>query len=77
MARDLRKVYTAAKVEAAAQAIDDIESAWNELYPMSVMTWRSSWENVTPFFAYPEPIRKVIYLAISRASQRWTMPIQD
>ncbi len=28
---------------------------------MAAQTWRSRWENVTPFFAYPEPIRKVIY----------------
>jgi putative transposase len=110
VARDLRKVYTAATAEAAALALDEFEAAWGEQYPMAVKTWRSRWENVTPFFAYPEPIRKVIYttnaveslnaqlrqvtkrrgafptedsvrkviyLAISRASQRWTMPIQD
>jgi len=59
VARDLRKVYTAATVEAAAQALDAFEAAWSEQYPMAVKTWRSRWENVTPFFAYPEPIRKV------------------
>ena len=110
VARDLRKVYTAATVEAAAQALDEFEAAWGVQYPMAGKTWRSRWENVTPFFAYPEPIRKVIYttnaveslnaqlrqvtkrrgafptedsvrkviyLAISRAAKRWTMSIQD
>jgi putative transposase len=110
VARDLRKVYTAPTAEAAAQALDAFEAAWGDQYPMAAKTWRSRWGNVIPFFAYPAPIRKVIYttnaveslnaqlrqvtkrrgafptedsvrkvlyLAVTRAAQRWTMPIQD
>jgi putative transposase len=110
VARDLRMVYTAPTAEAAAQALVAFEAAWDEQYPMAAKTWRSRWENVTPFFAYPEPIRKVIYttnaveslnaqlrqvtkrrgafptedsvrkvlyLAVTRAAKRWTMPVQD
>ncbi len=108
--KDLKKVYKAATVEAAEQALDAFENAWGQQYPMAAKSWRSRWENVIPFFGYPEPIRKVIYttnaveslnaqlrkvtkkrgafptddsvrkvlyLAIVRASKRWTMPIQD
>ena len=108
--KDLKKVYKAATVEEAEQALDAFEEAWGEPYPMAVKSWRSRWENVIPFFGYPAPIRKVIYttnaveslnaqlrkvtkkrgafptddsvrkvlyLAITRASKRWTMPIQD
>ena len=28
---------------------------------MAARAWRSRWENVVPFFGYPEPIRRVIY----------------
>ena len=59
--KDLKKIYQAATVEAAEQALNAFEAAWGEQYPMAVNAWRSRWENVIPFFGYPEPIRKVIY----------------
>lgn len=61
VARDLRAVYTAPTVEAAAAALDAFEAAWGERFPMVAKSWRARWEHVVPFFAYPEPIRKVIY----------------
>jgi putative transposase len=61
VARDLRKIYTAPTAEAAGQALTAFEAAWGDQYPMAAQTWRSRWDNVTPFFAYPEQIRKVIY----------------
>ena len=61
VARDLRKVYTAPTAEAALQALDAFEVAWGDRYPMVARSWRDRWENVVPFYSYPEPIRKVIY----------------
>lgn len=61
VAKDLRKVYRAPTVEAAAQALDAFEQKWGEQYPMAAKSWRTRWENVIPLFGYPEPIRKVIY----------------
>lgn len=61
MLKDLRPVYQAATVEAAEQALEAFEKAWGEQYPMAVQSWRSRWQNVIPFYSYPEPIRKVIY----------------
>jgi len=110
VARDLKKVYSAATAEAAEQALGAFEEKWSEQYPMASKSWRDRWENVIPFFGYPEPIRKVIYttnaieslnaqlrkvtrkrgafptddsvrkilyLAIQRASKKWTMPIRN
>ena len=81
----------------------------SDLYPTISRSWRAHWERITPFFAYPDEIRKVIYttnaveslnyslrrvlktrgslpsdqaivkllyLAIQRASKRWTRPVQ-
>jgi putative transposase len=61
VAKELKTVYKAPTAEAAGQALDAFEAAYGEQFPMVVKTWRSRWENVVPFFAYPEPIRKVIY----------------
>jgi len=110
VARDLRTVYTAATAEAAAAALEAFEATWGERFPMVAKPWRTHWDNVVPFFSYPEPIRKaiyttnaieslnsqlrkvtrkrgafptddsvrkVLYLALRQASQRWTRPIKD
>jgi len=110
VAKELKSVYKAPTVEAAAQALDAFEAEYGERFPMVVKTWRSRWENVIPFFSYPDPIRKVIYttnaieslnaqlrkvtrkrgafptddsvrkvlyLAITRASKKWNRPIKD
>jgi putative transposase len=59
--RDMKLIYRAPTVEAAEQALEAFAAAWGEKYPMAVKTWRERWEQVIPFFAYPEPIRKAIY----------------
>ena len=61
VARDLRQVYSAPTAEAAGQALSAFEERWAGQYPMAAKSWRDRWENVIPFFGYPEPIRKVIY----------------
>lgn len=61
LAKDLKKVYRAATVEAAGLALDEFEKKWNEKYPMAAKSWRSRWENVIPLFSYPAAIRKVVY----------------
>lgn len=61
VAQDLRAIYTSPTAEAAEGALDAFEATWGERYPMAARSWRSRWEQVIPFFAYPDPIRKVIY----------------
>jgi len=58
---DLRPIYTAATEEASAAALEAFEAKWNGKYPMIGKSWRSNWERVIPFFAFPAEIRKVIY----------------
>lgn len=59
--KDLRKIYTAATAEAAEAALSEFERTWADQYPLAAKSWRDRWENVIPFFGYPQPIRKVIY----------------
>jgi putative transposase len=57
----LKPIYTAATVEAAAEAMDIFELEHGDRYPGIVKLWRSAWEQFIPFLAYPAVIRKIIY----------------
>ena len=58
---DLKQVYRAATKEAAESALDDLEKVWGQKYPIVIKSWRTKWDNLSNYFKYPEPIRKVIY----------------
>jgi transposase-like protein len=34
---------------------------WGQRFPTVVTAWRSAWDKVIPFFAYPPAVRKLIY----------------
>jgi len=57
----LRPIYTATTLEAAEDAMDTFELEWGDRYPGIVKTWRSAWEQFTPFLRFPPEIRKVVY----------------
>jgi len=54
-------VYQALNKEAAETALDELEQIWGEKYPIVIQSWRKKWDNLSVYFRYPEPIRKVIY----------------
>ena len=35
--------------------------AWGKQYPIVLRSWRTKWANLSVYFKYPEPIRRVIY----------------
>ena len=41
--------------------LDEFAAKWDGAYPTISQMWRRNWEHLTPFFAYPADIRKVIY----------------
>jgi putative transposase len=62
LARALRTVYGAPTAEAAAHALDAVEaSAIGARFPTVVAAWRRAWTLVIPFFAFPPPVRRVLY----------------
>jgi putative transposase len=61
VAAALRPIYTAPTREAAELALDEFASQWDNTHPTISQVWRRNWERVTPFFAFPREIRKVIY----------------
>ena len=107
---DLKKIYSAPSEKGGLDALEEFAAKWDARYPMISKSWRSNWENLNEFFAYPSDIRKaiyttnaieslnsslrkvtqkrsafptdeaifkVMYLALTRAEKKWTMPIRD
>ena len=62
LAAALKAIYRAPTEAAAAEALDAFEAGpWGEKYPMIVRSWRTAWEQVVPFFAFSQPIRRAVY----------------
>jgi len=61
VSKDLQPIYRASTVEEAEQRLDEFALKWDGAYPTISQMWRRNWEYLTPFFAYPADIRKVIY----------------
>jgi putative transposase len=61
MASDLRPVYGAPNAEEAGRQLEEFASKWDGTHPTISQVWRRNWERITPFFAFPKEIRKVIY----------------
>jgi transposase-like protein len=62
VARELKAIYRAETQEAAAKRLEEFEaSALGKKYPMIGQSWHRNWEQVIPFYGYPQEIRKIIY----------------
>jgi transposase-like protein len=61
LSKELRQIYTAPTEAAAAERFAEFETAWGGHYPAIIRLWRSSWEQFTPFLAFPPEIRKIVY----------------
>lgn len=61
VARDLKAIYQANTLEQAEMNLEIFAHIWDEKYPTISRLWRKHWDHITPFFAFPEEIRKVIY----------------
>lgn len=61
VAADLRPIYTAATVAEAEMRLEEFAAKWDATHPTISQIWRRNWEQVTPFYAFPAEIRKIIY----------------
>src|SRR5271155_4924316 len=59
--RDLKPIYTATDADAALLALEAFDEKWGEKLRVITQAWRSAWEHVTPFMAFPPEVRRVIY----------------
>ena len=58
---DLKKIYQAATVVEAEQALEDFAQVWDAKYPTIAKVWRAKWVDIVTLFDFPPPIRKAIY----------------
>lgn len=61
VAAALKKVYDATDEQTALYYLDSFEAEWNKKYPYIARSWRDNWSKLATFFAYPQPIRRIIY----------------
>ena len=60
-AADLKRIYQAATVVEAEQALEDFAPAWDAKYPTIAKVWRAKWTDIITLFDFPPAIRRVIY----------------
>jgi putative transposase len=74
VARELKRIYTAATVEAAALALTEFtESELGRKYPATVATWQHAWERFIPFLEFPDQVRRIIYTTNAIESLNYQM----
>jgi putative transposase len=62
IAQALRSVYRAETAEAGLAALDAFEAGhWGKRHLAIALSWRRHWNQVIPFFAFPEGVRRIIY----------------
>jgi putative transposase len=61
VARDLKPIYTAVDADAAQDALERFDEKWGQRFPVITKAWLDAWEYVTPFLAFPDEVRRVIY----------------
>ncbi len=61
IAAELRAIYTAPSEEAARTALDAFEARHGKRLPMVVRSWRANWDRITPFLAFPDEMRRLVY----------------
>src|SRR5450432_4784683 len=61
VAADLQLIYRASTADDAYFQMEGFAEKSDGAYPTISQMWRRNWEHLTPFFAYPADIRKVIY----------------
>jgi len=73
IADDLKKIYSAPSEEAAVDELERFSATRDAHYLMISRSWKSRWAELTPFFKFPETIRKVIYTTNALESLNFTV----
>ena len=61
VAADLKKIYTAADQDAAADELQRFADKWDRRYPTISRSWLEHWEQITPFLAFTPNVRGAVY----------------
>lgn len=73
VAASLKPIYRAATEAEGREALDAFALEWDERYPTIAKSWRANWNELSPFFAFPEPIRRAIYTTNAIESMNYSL----
>lgn len=59
--KDLKLVYRAVNKSVAEDELSKLSEKWESKYPVVIESWHRNWEELTAYFEYTEPIRRIIY----------------
>lgn len=59
--KDLKLVYKAVNKSVAEENLLKLSEKWGKKYPVVIESWERNWEELSAYFEYAEPIRKLIY----------------
>src|SRR5690554_2427655 len=59
--KDLKRVYRAVSKAEAERELEELEQKWDKKYPIVIRSWKNNWPELSVYFKYDEPIRKLIY----------------
>jgi len=59
--KDLKAMYSKDSSKSALEELDRFDSKWGEKYPEIARKWRSSWNELSISFDYPNELRRVVY----------------
>src|SRR5690625_6689436 len=59
--KDLKRVYRAVSKEVAEDELLKLDDKWGKKYPVVMDSWNNNWEELSQYFKYTQPIRKLIY----------------
>lgn len=59
--KDLKLVYRAINKQMAEDELINLEVKWGGKYPVVIESWQRNWEELSQYFEYTDPIRKIIY----------------
>ena len=57
---DLKTIYGAPSEEAGMQALIAVQEKWPQ-YKVYLQRWKEHWNELSPFYSFPEEIRRMIY----------------
>jgi len=59
--KELKLVYKAINKSVAEDELLKLSEKWGNKYPVVIESWERNWEELSAYFEYTEPIRRIIY----------------
>lgn len=58
---DLKAIYKAPTEDEGLRQLTNLHDTWWDKYKIAVKSWENAWNDLSPFYGFPEQIRRIIY----------------